>query len=106
MTTAYIFLGFSILSEVIASSFLTATKGFTVLKPSIICFFGYLISYLIFGYTLLNIDLGIAYATWGAAGMIVTTIVGYIFYKQKLTKAGYAALILIIVCTVTINLFG
>ena len=53
-----------------------------------------------------DIDLGIAYATWGAVGIVVTSVVGYLYYKQKLTKIGYISLIVIIISTFTLNLLG
>ena len=106
ITAAYIFLAVSIAAELVAATFVTATKGFTAWKPSLISLAGYLTSYLFFGITLLRIDLGITYATWGAAGMIVTSIAGYLYYKQKLTKIGLVALICIIIATITLNLWG
>lgn len=53
-----------------------------------------------------DIDLSIGYATWGTVGTIVAPIVGYFIYKQKLTRIGVFALILIMVSIVTLNLFG
>lgn len=106
MIVAYFMLAISIVAEVIAASFITATKGFTKLKTSIVCFCGYLLSYGCFGYALVKINLGIAYATWGAVGIVVTAIVGYLYYKQKMTKIGYISLLVIIISTITLNLFG
>ena len=71
MLISYILLAISILAEVIAASFVVATKGFTNPKPTIICMLGYSISYGLFGIALLGIDLGIAYATWGSVGIII-----------------------------------
>lgn len=106
MTLAYIFLAISIIAEVIAATFVTATKGFTAIKPTLICVAGYTISYFFFGIALLRIDLGVAYATWGAVGMIATTAAGYLYYKQKLTRIGLVSLIVIITATITLNLWG
>ena len=39
-------------------------------------------------------------------GTIVTPIVGYFVYKQKITKTGIFALVLIILSIITLNLFG
>ena len=59
-----------------------------------------------FGIALLGIDLGIAYATWSSVGIIVTSCVGYLYYKQKLTKIGYISLLVIMISTITLNLLG
>ena len=106
MLTAYILLALSIIAEVIAASFVTATRGFTNPKPTLICLLGYSVSYTLFGFALTDIDLGIAYATWGAVGIVVTSAVSYLYYKQKLTKIGYISLLVIMVCTCTLNLLG
>lgn len=106
MAFAYLLLAISIAFEMVAASVTTSTKGFTVLKPTIICILGYGLSYYFFGLCLSDIDLSVGYATWGAVGTIVTPIVGYLFYKQKITKIGVFALILIIITTITLNLWG
>lgn len=106
MIFTYFLLAVSITFEVIGTSVMPATKGFTKLKPSLITIGCYLICFAAFGKCLLNMNLGIAWATWGGIGTIVTPIVGYLFYKQRLTKTGLAGLILIVICTVTLNLWG
>lgn len=106
MAFAYFLLAVSIACELVAASVTTSTRGFTVLKPTIICILGYGFSYFFFGLCLSEIDLSVGYATWGAVGTIVTQIVGYFVYKQKLTKIGVFALFLIIVSIIALNLFG
>ena len=72
MLAAYILLALSIIAEVIAASFVTATHGFTNPKPTptYLQHTGYTVSYTLFGFALTDIDLGIAYATWGAVGIV------------------------------------
>ena len=106
MVIAYLILLFSMSCEVFAASLVTSTHGFTKLKPTVACIILYTFSYVSFGFALIHIDLGIAYATWGAVGIIVTTIVGYMYYKHRLTKVGYIALVAMIISTVSLNLFG
>ena len=103
---AYLLLGISIAFDMVAASVTTATKGFTILKPTLICIFGYAFSYYFFGLCLKRIDIGVGYATWGSVGIIVTAVVGNFVYKQRLTKKGVIALFIIIVSTITLNLFG
>ena len=106
MLVAYLYLSISIVFEMVAASVVVQSKGWTVPKPTIICIVGYAFRYYLFGLCLSDIDLGVGYATWGAVGTIVTPIVGYFIYKQKLSKWGLFALILIIISTLTLNLFG
>lgn len=106
MVFSYFLLAISIACELVAASVTTSSKGFTILKPTIICILGYGFSYYFFGLCLSDINLGIGYATWSATGTIVTPIVGYFVYKQKITKTGIFALVLIILSIITLNLFG
>ena len=106
MVFSYFLLAISIACELVAASVTTSSKGFTILKPTIICILGYGFSYYFFGLCLSDINLGIGYATWGATGTSVTPIAGYFVYKQKITKTGIFALVLIILSIITLNLFG
>lgn len=106
MLIAYLLLALSIATEMVAASVVIQSKGWTVLKPTIICIAGYAFSFYFFGLCLSDINLAVGYATWGAVGTIATPIIGYLIYKQKLTKWGVFALILIISSTLTLNLFG
>ena len=85
---------------------LPATKGFTVRRPTIIAVTAYVICFAAFGLCLMDLNLGIAWATWGAVGTIVTPIAGYFLYHQRLTKTGVLGLVMIVVSTITLNLFG
>ena len=106
MIMAYILLAISIACVVIGTSMLPATKGFTVRKPTLIAIGAYIICFAAFGRCLMDLNLGIAWATWGAVGTVVTPIAGYFLYRQRLTKTGVVGLILIVVSTITLNLFG
>ena len=106
MIKAYMLLVISIVCEVIGTSMLPATKGFTVLKPTFIVVVVYIICFTAFGKCLMDLNLGIAWATWGAVGTLVMPVAGYFFYHQKLTKAGVLGIILIVASTVTLNIFG
>lgn len=104
--SAYFLLSISVITEILSTSVLPATKGFTVLKPSIFCIIGYIICFYTMGLSLQYINLGIAYGTWGALGTVLTPAIGYIFYKQKITKMGFFACILIVVGVLIMNIWG
>lgn len=106
MLTAYILLFISVTCEIVATSTLPATNGFTRLKPSLISIIGYTVCFFCFGHALNQLNLGIAYATWGAVGTVATPLIGYLLYKQRITKMGLFALVLIIGSVVVLNLYG
>ena len=102
----YVFLAIAIISEVVATSYLKQTEGFTRLIPSLVCAAAYIVCHYTFAKSLLRINLSIGYATWCGVGLIVTSLVSVLAYKEKLSPAGIAGLALITVGCIMVNGFG
>jgi small multidrug resistance pump len=66
----WIFLAMAIFSEVVATSSLKSTEGFTNLIPSVIVLVGYSAAFYFLSLTLNEIPVGIAYAIWSGAGIV------------------------------------
>ncbi|MFU8927191.1 MULTISPECIES: DMT family transporter [Acinetobacter] len=103
---SYVFLAIAIISEVIATSALKASNGFTVLVPSLITIVGYVIALFCLSLTLKTIPVGIAYAIWSGAGIILISTVGWVLYKQQLDLAALIGLGLMISGIIVINVFS
>ncbi|OUY06741.1 DMT family transporter [Acinetobacter populi] len=103
---AYLYLSLAILAEVIATSSLKASNGFTVLIPSIITVVGYTIAFFLLSITLKTIPVGIAYAIWSGAGIIIISIVGWIVFKQHLDLPAFIGLGLMIAGIIVMNVFS
>ena len=71
IVTAYLLLGVSVITEIIATSTLPATKGFTKLKPSLVSVIGYVVCFYCMGIALTKLNLGIAYALGQVTGCSV-----------------------------------
>ena len=102
----YAFLAIAIVSEVIATSYLKQTEGFTKLIPSLICAAEYIVCHYTFAKSLNRINLNIGYATWCGVGLIVTSLVSIFAYKEKLSTVGIIGLVLITAGCVMVNAFG
>ena len=103
---AYTYLLLAILSEVLATSMLKASDGFTKLFPSIITFIGYAVSFYFLSMVLKYIPIGISYAIWSGLGIVLISIVGLLFFEQQLDLPGIFGMILIISGVVVIHLFS
>ena len=103
---AYTYLLLAILSEVLATSMLKASDGFTKLFPSIITFIGYAVSFYFLSMVLKYIPIGISYAIWSGLGIVLISIVGLLFFRQQLDLPGIFGMILIISGVVVIHLFS
>ena len=105
MKTALI-LFFAVLSEVIATTSLKFSEGFTKLVPSIIVVLGYGLSFYLLSMTLKVMPIGIAYALWSGIGITLTVILGKIIWNDSLDWARVTGIILIITGILIINLFS
>jgi small multidrug resistance pump len=103
---AYLYLAIAIISEVIATSTLKATKEFTKLWPSIIVALGYSSAFYFLTITLRTIPVGISYAIWSGVGTVLITILGAVIYKQFLDLPAILGIILIVLGVVVINVFS
>ena len=78
----YLYLSIAIVAEVVATSALNASQGFTRLWPSVATVVGYSIAFYALSLTLRTIPMGIAYAVWAGVGIVLIALVGALFFKQ------------------------
>jgi len=99
-------LAIAIVSEVIATSALNATQGFTRWLPSLIVVVGYAAAFYFLSLTLRAIPLGIAYAVWSGAGVALIALIGWAVYRQPLDLPALIGIGLIVAGVVVLNLFS
>ena len=75
MATAYIFLALGIIFELISTSFLKDTNGFTNLYPSMICIVALCICIYLLAHSMQFIPVGIVYATWAGLGIVGLSLI-------------------------------
>ncbi len=102
----WIYLAVAIVSEVIATSALKSSEGFTKLYPSIVVVIGYGLAFYFLSLTLRTIPVGIAYAVWSGVGIVLVSLVGWIIYGQRLDAAAFAGIALIATGVVVLNVFS
>lgn len=102
----WLYLIFAIILEVIATSSLTASNGFTKPVYSAISLIGYAAAFYLLALVLKTIPVGIAYAIWAGAGVALVTIVGVVVFDQKLSWIDYLGISLIVSGVVILNLFS
>lgn len=102
----YLFLAFAIALELVATTVLKYTEGFTKLLPTLLCVVLYVACYFCLSRALLKMNLGVAYATWCGVGMVVTTLVSVFLFKQGISAVGVIGIVLIVIGCVILNLFS
>lgn len=103
---AYLYLLIAVVAEVIATSALNASKGFTQPIPSTITCIGYLIAIYFLALTMKSIPMGITYALWSGAGIVFISTIGWVVFKQQLDTAAMIGLAFILFGIVIINIFS
>jgi multidrug transporter EmrE-like cation transporter len=94
----------AIAGEVIGTASLKASQGFTKLIPSILVIIGYGFSFFLFSHSLKGIPLGVAYAIWSGVGTAAIVIIGYYWFGESLSIIQIAAIILIIIASIILNI--
>lgn len=102
----FIFLALAIVSEVLGSSFLKASDGFTKIIPTGVAIVAYIVSFFFLSQALKFIPLGIAYAVWGGLGIVLTAIISVVIFKQSLDIPAIIGIILIVAGVFIMNFFS
>lgn len=103
---AYLYLFIAILCEVVATSALKATDGFTRLKPSVLTLLFYGIAFYFLSLPVRTIPVGVVYAVWSGAGIVLIAAVARIHYGQVLDAPALLGLGLIVAGVLVIHLFS
>lgn len=101
----WLFLTVSILSEVIATTALKSSNGFTKLVPSLIVIIGYGLAFYFLSLTLKYIPIGIVYAIWSGVGIVLIALIGFLIFKQSLDIPAYLGLFFITIGILIMNIF-
>ncbi|EEZ85741.1 MULTISPECIES: DMT family transporter [Vibrio] len=99
-------LSIAIVCEVIATSSIPKTEQFTKLMPSTVVIIGYGIAFFLLSVTVKSMPVGIVYAIWSGAGIVLVAAVGYFLYGQKLDLAALVGIGFILTGVMIVNLLS
>lgn len=106
MLNAWMLLGLAIVAEVIGTSALKASEGFTRWWPSLLVVLGYAVAFYCLSLVLKSIPVGVAYAIWSGLGIVLITMVAFLLYGQRIDLAGLIGMGLIVAGVVVLNVFS
>lgn len=102
----WLFLMIAIVAEVIATSALKSSDGFSKLVPSVVVVVGYSLSFYFLALTLKSIPVGIAYAVWSGIGIVLVAAIAWFLHGQKLDLWGFVGIAMIISGVAVLNLLS
>ncbi|MCY8105112.1 multidrug efflux SMR transporter [Bacillus mojavensis] len=100
----WMFLCLAILFEVAGTVSMKLSSGFTRLLPSVLLMFFYGGSLFFLTLTLKSIDVSVAYAVWSGMGIVLITIVGFLYFQENISVMKLISIGLIIAGVVSLNL--
>ena len=102
----YWYLTIAIVAEVLATSALKESQGFSRLVPSLLVVAGYGASFYFLSLVLQTIPIGVAYALWAGLGIVLITILGAVMFGQTMDLPAILGIALIISGVVVLRLFS
>ncbi|MDX1573379.1 MAG: SMR family transporter [Methylophaga sp.] len=102
----WLLLSIAIVAEVLGTSFLKASEGFSKLWPSVAVIVGYLVAFYFLTLSLKFIPVGIAYAIWAGVGVVLIALIGWLVLGQQLDIAAIIGISLIISGVIILNVFS
>ncbi|HUD29624.1 MAG TPA: multidrug efflux SMR transporter [Novosphingobium sp.] len=102
----WLYLLAAIAFEIVATSALKATDGFTRIVPTGVTVACYIGAFFCLSVALRTIPMGVAYAIWSGVGIVAISVIGLVLYRQTLDAAALAGIGLILAGTLVINLFS
>ncbi len=103
---AWLFLAIAIVGEVIATSALKSSEGFTKLVPSVVVVVGYGVAFYFLSLVLKSLPVGIAYAVWSGLGIVLISAIAWMFHGQRLDAWALVGMGLIVSGVAVINLLS
>ncbi len=102
----WVFLSVAIVSEVIATSALKASEGFSRSGPSLLVVAGYASAFYFLSLTLKTMPIGVVYAIWSGAGIALIALVGWVLFGQSLDAPAIVGMLLIVAGVLVLNVFS
>ena len=103
---SYLYLALTITGELIGTSLLKASEGFSKLYPTVGLIIAFIFSFFFLSIAMKTIPLNVAYALWSGLGLIATTIISVLIWKEKMNVASVTGIALILMGVIILNLFG
>lgn len=99
----FVYLGLAIVLELLGTTFLKYTLGFTKLSPSLVVVAAYTGAFYFLSRSLQFIDLNIAYATWAGIGVVAAAM---LVFHESINAIGAVGMALVVSGVVLLNLYG
>jgi small multidrug resistance pump len=102
----WLYLLVAIAGEVVGTTALKASDGFTRAGPAALVVIGYAIAFYFLALVLRTVPLGVTYAIWSGVGVAMVTVIGWLVYDQRLDAPAVLGIALIVAGVGVLNLWS
>ena len=102
----WIYLAGAIVLEVMGTTAMKVSFGFSRLIPSVLVVVCYVGAFFLLALSLKRLDVSVAYAIWAGLGTAAIAVIGFFFFHESVTLLKVVSLGLIVVGVVGLNLAG
>lgn len=102
----YFYLSIAIVLELLGTTFMKYSDGFTKLWPAVLTLLSYGVCYFFFARALQSINLSVAYATWCGIGIVAATLLSVLIFKESLSFMGVVGIALVLIGVIILNTIG
>lgn len=96
----------AIVAEIIATTSMKYSEGFSKLVPSLITGAGYVVAFALLAQALKTLQVGTAYAIWSGVGTAAVAAIGALFLGESMNLAKIAGIVLIVAGVAVLNMGG
>jgi len=99
----WLYLAIAIGGEVLGTSALKMSNGFSRPYALAAVVAGYSCAFYFLSLALRTMPIGIAYAVWSGTGVVLISLIGWIFYRERLGASALVGMALIVIGVVILN---
>lgn len=106
MDRAFLILLLAVAVEVVGTSALKLTAGFTKPLPIAVVFLAYSTTFALMSVAMKTIPINVVYAVWSGLGTASIAVVGWLFFREALTGWGVLGIAMIVGGVAVLHTFG
>lgn len=102
--SAWAYLSLAIVFEVIGTSSLKMSDGFTQTWPSVICIACFMVALYMLSQSVKTLEISIVYAIWSGVGIALIAIIGVFIFDETITLRKFLFMSLIVIGVVGLQI--
>lgn len=102
----YLFLVITIVAEVIGTTAMARSDGFTRLWPSVTSFVSYGVAFYLLSLVTRTMPIGVVYAIWSGSGIVLVAATSWLLFGERLDLPATIGIVMIVAGVLIINLLS